>query len=131
METISVQSRFRTDFLDITAQVRRTVAAAGIREGICLVSSPHTTAGITVQEHADPDVVQDLGERLETLAPEGTGWHHSEGNADSHVKTALIGHSQSLPVSEGELVLGTWQGIFLCEFDGPRRRRVHVQVVGR
>lgn len=120
----------RDEIVDITREVARVVGGSGVAEGICLVSCPHTTAGIAVQEHADPDVARDLGERLDALAPRDAPWHHREGNADAHVKSALVGPGQLLPVSGGRLVLGTWQGVFLCEFDGPRDRSVHVQVVG-
>jgi secondary thiamine-phosphate synthase enzyme len=131
METIQLETHRRTEFRDITAEVRKIVRASGVSDGMCLVSSPHTTAGITVQEHADPDVMRDLDSRLALLVPQDADWRHdSEGNADSHVKATLVGPSQVLPVSEGELVLGTWQGIFFCEFDGPRSRRVHVKIVG-
>lgn len=130
METLSIRTEHRTQMVDITSQVRRVVDAGGVTEGVCLVNCPHTTAGIAIQEHADPDVARDLADRLEALAPRGGSWRHLEGNADSHVKSALVGPSQTLPVSGGRLVLGTWQGIFFCEFDGPRSRQVHVQVVG-
>lgn len=130
METIQIRTRSRTEMLDITGEVRRVVEASGIVEGLCLVDCPHTTAGIAVQEHADPDVMRDVSERLAELAPESARWRHSEGNADAHVKSALVGPSKVLPISDGRLVLGTWQGVFFCEFDGPRSRTVHVQVVG-
>ena len=130
METLSIRTGRRTEIVDITAQVRRAVEASGVRDGMCLVNCPHTTAGIAIQEHADPAVARDLAERLEHLAPHGAPWRHAEGNADSHVKSALVGPGQVLPVSGGHLVLGTWQGVFFCEFDGPRRdRRVIVTVL--
>lgn len=130
METLSIRSARRTEAVDITGPVRSVVERSGVSEGICLVYSPHTTAGIVVQEHADAAVAGDLLGRLEELAPREAAWRHREGNADAHVKTALVGAGEVLPVSGGELVLGTWQGVFLCEFDGPRLRSVHVQVVG-
>lgn len=130
METISVRTKTRTEAVDITGEVRRVVEASGVAEGLCLVNCPHTTAGIAVQEHADPDVMRDVSSLLAELAPEGGPWRHSEGNADAHVKSALVGPGKVLPISDGRLVLGTWQGIFFCEFDGPRSRTVQIQVVG-
>jgi len=116
--------------VDITRSVREIVDRSGVAEGLALVSSRHTTAGITVNEHADPDVARDVLSGLEKLAPQHAGWRHAEGNSDAHLKTVLVGSSATVPVSGGTLVLGTWQGIFLCEFDGPRDRWVDVTVVG-
>lgn len=130
METLQVRTRSRTETLDITGEVRRVVQASGVIEGLCLVNCPHTTAGIAVQEHADPDVMRDVSSLLAELAPESARWRHAEGNADAHVKSALVGSSKVLPISDGQLVLGTWQGVFFCEFDGPRSRTVQIQVVG-
>jgi secondary thiamine-phosphate synthase enzyme len=130
VETIQIRTKSRTETVDITGEVRRVVQASGIAEGLCLVNCPHTTAGIAVQEHADPDVMRDVSSLLAELAPESAGWRHSEGNADAHVKSALVGPSKALPISDGMLVLGTWQGVFFCEFDGPRSRTVQIQVVG-
>ncbi len=115
------------ELVDITDRVRQEVAQAGLRAGAVLVYSPHTTAGVTIQENADPDVRHDLLLALENAIPDapprGT-YRHAEGNSPAHVKTALVGASQLVPVAEGELQLGTWQGIFLVECDGPRRRKV-------
>lgn len=130
METLQVSTRSRIETVDITEEVRDVVQASGVSEGLCLVNCPHTTAGIAVQEHADPDVMRDVSSVLTELAPEGARWRHTEGNADAHVKSALVGPGKILPISGGQLVLGTWQGVFLCEFDGPRSRTVQVQVVG-
>jgi secondary thiamine-phosphate synthase enzyme len=130
MKEYSIRTTGRRQFVDITAQVREAVAASKVQEGICVVYCPHTTAGITINEHADPDVVRDLGMALGKLVPEHGNYAHSEGNSDSHIQCALIGPSQSLIVHEGRLVLGTWQGIFFCEFDGPRQRSFYVKVVG-
>jgi secondary thiamine-phosphate synthase enzyme len=113
--------------VDITRQVQDAVARSGMSRGAVVVCSSHTTAGITVNENADPDVVSDLLGALTRLAPADGAYDHGEGNADAHVKTTLVGLSATLPVEEGRLVLGTWQGIYFCEFDGPRRRRVTVQ----
>ena len=130
METLQVSTRSRIETVDITEEVRDVVQASGVSEGLCLVNCPHTTAGIAVQEHADPDVMRDVSSVLAELAPESARWRHSEGNADAHVKSALVGPGKVLPISDGQLVLGTWQGVFFCEFDGPRSRTVQIQVVG-
>ncbi len=124
-----VSTGSRNQMLDITARVREAVRGAGIEDGLCQVYIPHTTAGVTVNEAADPDVAADILEHLEKLVPRG-GYRHREGNADAHIKASLVGFSATLPVVGGDLFLGTWQGIFLCEFDGPRRRRVRVTVLG-
>ena len=119
-------------FHDITAQVEEDVCESGIREGLCTVYCPHTTAAITINENADPDVQRDLKLALGDIfgrrdRPE---YHHVEGNSHAHLKSSVVGASETIPISDGRLVLGTWQGIYFCEFDGPRRRRFHVQIVG-
>ena len=124
---LDVPTRARRELLEITALVRSAVRQAGLREGAVLVYCPHTTAGVTIQENADPDVRRDLLLALENAvpdAPPGGRWLHAEGNSPAHVKAALLGASQLVPVEEGELQLGTWQGVFLCELDGPRTRQV-------
>lgn len=130
METFEVGTSAREQMIDITRETGRAVAASGIEEGIALIYTPHTTAGVTINENADPDVRADVLMGMRQLAPRSAGWQHSEGNSDGHVKTTLTGCSATVPVSQGAMVLGTWQGVFLCEYDGPRTRRVHVQVVG-
>ena len=129
MHTIEIQTRAREELIDITAEVQRCVARAGVTEGICALWSAHTTAGLTVNESADPAVARDIGRWLEDRAPRGDRYEHREGNADSHIKTSLMGPGLTLLVEEGRLYLGTWQGVFLCEFDGPRRRKVAVRVI--
>ncbi len=127
-----VQTRERTEMIDVTGEVAGAVRASGVRSGIALVYSPHTTAGVTIQENADPDVQHDLLLALESAVPLRAlrgHYRHAEGNSDAHVKASLIGSSAAIPVEEGALVLGTWQGIFLCEFDGPRTRTLHVRVI--
>jgi secondary thiamine-phosphate synthase enzyme len=119
----------RAQWVNITSEVSQSVSAAGIRNGLVHVYCPHTTAGITINENADPDVVIDLLDGLERLAPRSAGWRHREGNSDGHLKASLIGSSVTVPVEDGHMLLGTWQGIYLGEFDGPRRRRVVVTVV--
>lgn len=116
---------------EITAAVSTIVAQSGVREGICLVSSPHTTAGITVNENADPDMKHDVLMELGKIVPLEDGYRHMEGNSAAHLKASLIGLSATLPVSDGKLVLGTWQGIYFCDFDGPRSRRVLVSIIGQ
>lgn len=125
---IPVATRQHTQMVDITAEVQRVVRESGVDEGMVLVYCPHTTAGLTLNENADPSVAQDILETLERLVPWRAAYRHTEGNAAAHVKSSLVGHSLLVPVEGGRLVLGTWQGIFLCEFDGPRTRRVVVKV---
>jgi secondary thiamine-phosphate synthase enzyme len=129
-ETLTVASHERNQFIDVTPEVNLVVARSGIREGMCYLYVPHTTAGITVNENADPSVPQDILERLSILAPREGRYRHTEGNADAHIKATLVGVSQTVPVSGGKLLLGTWQGVFFCEFDGPRRRKLVVRVMG-
>lgn len=125
---MKVRSTRRIQTLDITSEVRRIVRESGVPEGICLVFVAHTTAGVTVNENADPDVVTDSEAALTRLVPHGhPSYRHAEGNTDSHVKTALVGPSVTLIVQQGDLVLGTWQGVHFCEFDGPRARTVWVK----
>jgi secondary thiamine-phosphate synthase enzyme len=126
---INIRTRARTDFQDVTGKVQEIVEAAGLLSGLCYVFVPHTTAGITVNEHADPSVVEDIASQLETMVPERAGYRHAEGNAAAHIKASLLGSSETLLVENGRLVLGTWQGIFLCEFDGPRNRTILVKCV--
>jgi len=125
---IQIETNTRVQFVDITSDVRQVVAASGCESGLCHVYVPHTTAGLTVNEGADPDVTRDILDQLEKLAPQGGRYRHAEGNSDAHIRSALLGISQLLPVSGGNLALGTWQSVFFCEFDGPRRRRVFVSV---
>ena len=127
METLTVKTSGRTDLRDITREVASAMAGTGLAEGACLVYVPHTTAGVTINENADPAVRQDIEAVLDALVPWSGRYRHSEGNSPAHVKASMMGFSALIPVSGGRLVLGTWQGIYLCEFDGPRTRRVHVQ----
>lgn len=129
MTQIEVSTRHREELVDITAQVRRAVRDAGIEDGICVLWSMHTTAGLTVNEAADPDVARDISGWMREHIPPGGDFRHAEGNSDSHIKTSLVGPGVTLIVAGGEPVLGRWQGVFLCEFDGPRRRQVGVRVV--
>jgi secondary thiamine-phosphate synthase enzyme len=128
MQTLIVKTDRRTQLLDVTAQVQKVVSAAKIANGICYLYVPHTTAGITINECADPDVARDIEGVLDRLVPEKGAYWHSEGNSDSHVKSVLVGTSQIVFVADGKLALGRWQGIFFCEFDGPRERKLVVKV---
>lgn len=123
-----VSTRRRAQLVDITEGVAEAVASSGVSDGVCYVFIPHTTAGVTINEGADPDVARDLEKRLEALVPKDGDYEHEEGNADSHIKTALVGPSVAAPVRQGKLSLGTWQTIFLCEWDGPRTRQVEIAV---
>lgn len=127
LKTINVQSKSRNEFIDITDQVRQAVAKSGIKEGVCHMYVPHTTAGVTINEGADPSVKRDILTTLERLVPRNGDYRHSEGNSDAHIKTALVGTSASCFIEEGNLVLGTWQSVFFCEFDGPRSRRINIR----
>ena len=130
MHTISVETSRRCQLMDITSRVAQVVRQSGVARGACMVYCPHTTAAITINENADPDVVEDLLMGLERIVPAAWPWRHGEGNSDAHLKSSLVGCSETVIVEDGRLVLGTWQGIYFCEFDGPRRRQVHVQVLG-
>jgi secondary thiamine-phosphate synthase enzyme len=129
MQTLHVKTDRRTQLVDVTAQVEKAVAASGVSTGVCYLYVPHTTAAITINECADPDVARDIEGALDTLIPKAGTYRHNEGNSDSHVKSVLIGASQIIHVEGGKLMLGRWQGVFLCEFDGPRERRLQVKVV--
>jgi secondary thiamine-phosphate synthase enzyme len=126
---LAVSTRKRVEFVDITGQVRRAARDAGVASGTCVVYVPHTTAAVTINENADPDVRRDIIAQLERLVPRQANYHHAEGNADAHVKASLLGCSVTVLVENADLVLGTWQGIYFCEFDGPRSRHVHVKVI--
>lgn len=129
LQTLTVPTHAREELVDITAQVEDAVRRSGIRDGLAVVFSTHTTAAITINENADPDVPRDMLHWLRTRIPQNGEFRHGEGNADAHLKTSLFGLSQTVIVDEGRLVLGTWQGIFLAEFDGPRTRRVLVKLI--
>ena len=128
MKTLRIKTSRRTELTDITSEVRKIVREAGVRSGLCYVYVPHTTAGITINEHADPDVAADVEGIFDRLVPQRGPYRHAEGNTDSHMKAILTGTSQMVFIEGGELALGTWQGIFLCEFDGPRQRTVFVKI---
>jgi secondary thiamine-phosphate synthase enzyme len=130
MEIVEVRTSRRTEMVEVTGRVQEAVDRSGVGSGIVVVQSLHTTAALTVNENADPDVKHDLLAKLETLVPHREPFYrHAEGNSDSHLKTSFFGPSLTLVVNEGRLVLGQWQGVYLCEFDGPRERRLAVQAV--
>ncbi len=128
MDTIERQTRRREEMVDLTSEITKIVTASGIREGLCTVFVPHTTAGVTINENSDPDVKADILMVLRHAVPDSFPYAHSEGNSTAHVKASLVGSSVSVIVADGRLQLGTWQGICLCEFDGPRTRKVWVKV---
>ncbi len=128
MKELDVSTGARDDFVDITDRVREAVAASGVSDGVCRVFVPHTTAGVTINEGADPAVTRDMIAGLDRTVPWNAGYAHAEGNSAAHIKASLVGASETIFVRGGDLVLGTWQAIYLCEFDGPRHRRVLVRV---
>ena len=129
MQEISVRTVNHTQFLNIDQKIKEAIGETGIQDGICFVFVPHTTAGITINENADPDVVADMIHALERAVPWNAGYAHAEGNAAAHVKASMMGFSQTIPVRGGHLAFGTWQSLYFCEFDGPRTRKVLVQVI--
>jgi secondary thiamine-phosphate synthase enzyme len=129
MQTFPVKTSQREQFVDVTRLVQQALEALGAKDGLCHVFSPHTTAGVTVNENADPDVPADMLKWFREAIPQDGGFRHGEGNADAHIKTSLVGCFQLVPVRNGKLALGTWQGVFLCEFDGPRTRELRVSFV--
>ena len=129
-KTVAISTKTRVQFLDITSIVGAEVAKSEVRNGVCYLFVPHTTAGITINENADPDVVRDLTVNLAKLIPEKGDYHHSEGNSDAHLKASLFGFSTQVPIIDGKLGLGIWQGIYFCEFDGPRNRNLKIGIMG-
>ena len=127
ISTISISSRNRSEMIDITSTVKKHLQKTGLQEGVCYIYVPHTTAGITINEGADPSVVTDIQEMLNTLVPWDGPYRHLEGNAAAHIKSSMVGSSVTVLVESGRLQLGTWQAIFFCEFDGPRTRKVHIK----
>ena len=126
---VAIKTSSRVDFQDITRIVNDIVGKSGVKSGVCYIFVPHTTAGVTVNEHADPDVIKDIINQLDALVPQHDRYHHREGNSPAHIKATLIGNSETLLIEEGRLVLGTWQGIFFGEFDGPRNRHTYIKII--
>ncbi|MBM3246073.1 MAG: YjbQ family protein [Candidatus Omnitrophica bacterium] len=129
MEKISVKTNSRIDLIDITEKVQAAVSKRKVKDGVCFVFCPHTTAGLTINENADPSVRRDIINALTNLVPANAGYAHSEGNADSHIKSSLFGSSLTIFVEDGQLAFGTWQGIYFCESDGPRSREIWVKII--
>jgi len=128
MNSFTVKSHSREELIDITPQIRDFVSSSGKKQAVCLIYVPHTTAGITINENADPSVKRDLLMALRHAVPDSLSYTHAEGNSPAHVKATLVGSSAAVLVSDGKLLLGTWQGIFFCEFDGPRERKVWINI---
>jgi secondary thiamine-phosphate synthase enzyme len=129
VQTFQVKTSIQSEFIDITRSVEEAVKKTGVKDGICIIFIPHTTAAVTINENADPSVVQDILMELNKMVPFKDPYRHMEGNSPAHIKASLLGCSEMVIVESGKLVLGTWQGIFFCEFDGPRNREVHVKVI--
>jgi secondary thiamine-phosphate synthase enzyme len=127
---IIVPTGSKVQLVDVTASVAGELSRSNVKSGVCYVYVPHTTAGVTINENADPDVTTDLINGLEKLAPAAAPYLHAEGNSDAHIKASLMGFSVIVPVMDGRLALGTWQGIYFCEFDGPRRRKLLIGIAG-
>lgn len=128
LKTIQIKSVKRDQMIDITSKVAAVLQESGLQEGICTIYVPHTTAGVTINENADPDVVRDMLKSLDRVVPHEDGYHHFEGNSAAHIKASMMGFSQQVIVHKQHLLLGTWQGLYFCEFDGPRNRKVHIQI---
>ena len=126
---LSVRTKSRTEFVDVTAEVQEAVSASGIDSGLCILYVPHTTGAVTINESADPSVKGDVLMVLNRIVPWEAEYRHLEGNSPAHVKATLVGASETIPVVDGRLALGTWQGIFFCEFDGPRTRKLRIHLV--
>ena len=131
MQKVTVSTRRREELVDVTSQVEEIVRLSGVSSGACILYCPHTTSALTINEGADPAVAEDVVSGLRRLIPEDWGFTHAEGNSDAHLKASLFGASETVLIEEGRLVLGTWQRIFYCEFDGPRRRTLHIKVQGQ
>jgi len=129
MHEIKLSSRSRSELIDISGKVQEAVDKSGVSDGVCLVFVPHTTAAVTINEGADPAVRSDIEAELDKVIPWNDGYAHGEGNSAAHIKTSLIGSSETILISDGRLVLGTWQSIYFCEFDGPRNRKAYIKIV--
>ncbi|MEW6377631.1 MAG: secondary thiamine-phosphate synthase enzyme YjbQ [Thermodesulfobacteriota bacterium] len=129
IQSFQVRTSTQTEFIDITRSVQEIVQKTGVEDGICIIFVPHTTAAVTINENADPSVSQDILMEINKIIPFEDRYQHSEGNSPAHIKASLLGSSQTVFIESGRLALGTWQGIFFCEFDGPRNRKVHVKVM--
>ena len=126
---MNITTSKHTEMIDITAMVQKTVTESGVKDGVCTVFIPHTTAAVTINENADPDVVRDFTMEIDKIVPWKDGYQHMEGNSAAHLKASMIGFSEQVIIDDGRLVLGTWQGIYFCEFDGPRSRKLYVKIM--
>ena len=129
LHKIDINTRSKVDLQDITTEVRKVIQSSGVQSGVCYLFVPHTTAGVLVNEHADPSVVEDIITQLDAVIPQHQHYRHMEGNSPAHIKASLVGNSEMLLIEGGRLFLGTWQGIFFCEFDGPRNRSLLIKVM--
>jgi secondary thiamine-phosphate synthase enzyme len=129
MVKLDVRTNSQTQFIDITQEVQQAISNSGIKSGICQIFIPHTTAGVTINENADPSVTRDILMELNKVIPFSDGYHHQEGNSAAHIKSSLVGCSLAVIIDGGQIQLGTWQGIYFCEFDGPRSRRVWLKII--
>ncbi len=129
IKNINIKTKTRTEFIDITPEIQKFIDEAEIKSGLCYLYVPHTTAGITINEGADPSVMEDIQKTLSKLIPHNFNYSHMEGNSDAHIKSTIVGVSKAVFIDGGKLLLGTWQSIFFCEFDGPRHRRVLVKII--
>ena len=126
---LDITTNAHTEMKDITRLIQKAVTDSGVKDGICTVFVPHTTAAVTINENADPDVVRDFTKEINKIVPWEDGYHHAEGNSAAHLKSSMIGFSEQLIIDKGRLVLGTWQGVYFCEFDGPRHRHIYVKIM--
>lgn len=129
LKVFNVRSISRCEMIDVTSRIQDIIIESGVKDGICVAFVPHTTAGITINENADPDVKLDMLNGMSKIIPQSFGFVHMEGNSDSHIKSSFVGASEHLIIENGRLLLGTWQGIYFCEFDGPRSRKVYVKII--
>ena len=127
--TLDIRTGSHTEFINITSRVQQAVTDSGVTDGLCVIFVPHTTAAVTINENADPDVVRDMKTELEKIVPWEDGYRHYEGNSAAHLKASMIGFSEQVILEDGRLVLGTWQGIYFCEFDGPRNRKLKIKIL--
>ena len=130
MYTIKIITKLSTEMVDVTSQIQQVVTQSGVKSGICMIFIPHTTAGITINENADPDVIYDILKGLNKMIPLNDNYRHLEGNSAAHIKASFFGFSQHIIIEDSKLVLGTWQGIYFCEFDGSRHRQIYVKIIG-
>ena len=126
---VEISTHARTELVDITDEIRKAIKKSGVKSGTCIIYIPHTTAAVTINENYDPSVCEDIVATLNRLVPHNTRYSHTEGNADAHIKAAIIGSTRTVFFEDGKILFGTWQGIFFCEFDGPRRRRILVKIL--